>query len=80
MLPAATEVYEDVRGRPARGLLFPLRVRATSMVEAQGRDKTISIFTQVAAQLRMDGDGEREDAVLEILDFLYGWCAPSARI
>lgn len=37
-------------------------------------------FKHLIFELREHGDEEREDAVMEVLDILTGWCAPSARL
>lgn len=37
-------------------------------------------FKHLIFDLRQRGDEAREDDVMEVLDVLTGWCAPSARL
>lgn len=56
-----------------------------SAVEARlergySRHFTYNDLSQLALELRREGKEERESEVLEVMDVLTGWCAPSARI
>ena len=44
------------------------------------REALLEDFKHLVFELRERGDEEREDAVMEALDVLTGWCAPSARL
>lgn len=44
------------------------------------REALLEDFKHLIFELRERGDDEREDAVMEVLDVLTGWCAPSTRL
>lgn len=52
-----------------------LKVRAGRSREALYED-----LKRLALELRRDGRDDREDAVMDVMDVLVGWCAPSARL
>ena len=73
---------EDVRQRlfelaesiPPTRLMFPLRDYARQvLVEGYPRERLLEDFEYVRAELRESDDEAREDAVMEVMDFLYGW-------
>jgi hypothetical protein len=51
-------------------------------LSAQGCDKTTLVdkFEQVRQQLRQDDREADEDAVMDVLDFLTGWCSPHMKL
>ncbi len=73
----ALEASTDERGR----LMLPLRDVARDAL-AQGYDKNALIedFERVRARLDEGGEEECEDAVMEVMDFLYGWCSPHMKL
>jgi hypothetical protein len=44
------------------------------------REALLADYKQLIFELRERGDEAREDDVLEVMDVLTGWCAPSARL
>src|SRR5262245_3390139 len=64
-------------GEPVAGL----RQLATEQL-GQGltREEVLARFEQVRQQLRSADREEDEDAVLDVMDFLVGWCSPHAKI
>lgn len=44
------------------------------------REVLLDDFKRMIFELRERGDEAREDDVMEVLDVLTGWCAPSARL
>ncbi len=44
------------------------------------REVLLDDFKRLILELRKRGEEEREDEVMEVLDILTGWCAPSARL
>lgn len=67
---------------PAR-LVSELREFARELLAAgYPRQRLYDDFESVRAALRERGDAyeEREDAVMDVMDFLSGWCAPGAKL
>jgi len=44
------------------------------------REVVLSQLEELRARLRMDGMDAQEDAVLEVMDFVTGWCSPHMRL
>jgi hypothetical protein len=63
---------------------FPLeRLRALALHwKGQGKNQAemLSLFEQARCQLRDAGRDRDEDIVLEVMDFLIGWCSPHLKI
>lgn len=58
-----------------------LQDQAKSMVRAgQSRDTLYEELKRLALALRREGRDDLEDEVMEVMDVLVGWCAPSARL
>jgi hypothetical protein len=49
---------------------------------AEGFDEgeALGVLERARAQLRQEGREADEDAVLEVMDLLVGWCSPGARL
>jgi len=72
---------ELVRSTPTARLMFPLRdVARDALAQGYEKDALIEDFESVRAQLDEQGDEEREDAVMEVMDFLYGWCSTHMKL
>ncbi len=64
---------ELVSSTPPARLMFPLRdVARDALTQGYEKDALIEDFESVRARLDDQGDEEREDAVMEVMDFLYG--------
>lgn len=48
--------------------------------EGHPRDDLYEDLKILVLDLRKDGNEELEEAALEVMDVLVGWCAPSARL
>ncbi len=58
-----------------------LRDRVETMVRAgRSRDAVYEDLKRLVLDLRRDGRDELEDAVMDVMDVIVGWCSPSARI
>jgi hypothetical protein len=44
--------------------------------EGHDRDSIVRIFEEAREQLRSEGREADEDAVMDVMDFLVGWCSP----
>lgn len=65
---------------PSR-LVAELRAFAREMLDTgYSRHALIEDFEGVRAEMRRRDDEEREDAVMDVMDFLVGWCSPGARL
>jgi hypothetical protein len=53
-----------------------------SRLSSQGDDKAaiVAKFEEVRQQLRRENREADEDAVMDVLDFLSGWCSPHMRM
>jgi hypothetical protein len=72
---------ELVADTPPARLMFPLRDMARdALAQGYDRDALIEDFERVRARLDEQGEEEREDAVMEVMDFLYGWCSPHMKL
>lgn len=58
-----------------------LQDQVKSMVRAgQSRDALYEELKRLALALRREGRDDLEDEVMEVMDVLVGWCAPSTRL
>jgi hypothetical protein len=75
------QLLELVYAMPPAGLMFPLRDFAREKL-SQGypREQLLDDFEYIRAELRDSDDEPREDAVMDVMDFLYGWCSPHMRL
>ena len=72
---------ELVTSTPPARLMFPLRdVARDALAQGYEKDALIEDFESVRARLDDQGDEEREDAVMEVMDFLYGWCSTHMKL
>ena len=61
---------------PPAALMFPLRDLAhEALSEGYSREELIEDFEHVRLELHEEGRDSQEDAVMDVLDFLYGWSA-----
>ena len=44
------------------------------------QDKTTNLLTELILQYRFENSNEKEDLILDLLDFVSGWCSPKDRI
>ena len=74
-------LYELINTTPPARLMFPLRDFAREVVaEGYPREQLIEDFNHVRAELRQEGREEQEDAVMEVMDFLYGWSSSHMKL
>jgi hypothetical protein len=72
---------ELVSSTPPPRLMFPLRdVARDALAQGYEKDALIEDFESVRARLDEQGEEEREDAVMEVMEFLYGWCSPHMKV
>jgi len=86
---SAMGLGEDVRQRlfelaetipPAR-LMFPLRDFARQVLaEGYPPEQLLADFEYVRSELRESGEEAREDAVMDVMDFLYGWSSSHMKL
>ncbi len=50
------------------------------LAEGHGREDVIARFENTRAQLREVNRDAEEDIIMDVMDFLVGWCSPHARI
>jgi hypothetical protein len=48
--------------------------------QGQGTDSVLALFETARQQLREDGRKADEDALMDLMDCLVGWCGPGARL
>jgi hypothetical protein len=74
-------LFELANKTPPASLVLPLWGLARGVLEAgYPREQLIEDFENLRAHFEHQGEEEREDAVLEAMDFLYGWCAPHMKL
>ena len=44
------------------------------------RDQALTQLEELRTELRRSGRGDEEDAVLEVMDCLVGWCSPHTKL
>lgn len=55
-------------------ILVRMKAEGISAAEAE------KLFTEIRGIMINEGNEEGEDRVLEVLDFLVGWCSPPDRV
>jgi hypothetical protein len=66
---------------PNERLADELQDKVAEMIHSgASRDELYEDLKHLALQLRQDGRDELEDEVMDVMDVLAGWCAPSARL
>ena len=66
---------------PPERLMFTLRDFARDVLHGgYPREQLIEDFEYVRAELREHDDEAAEDAVMEVMDFLYGWSASHMKL
>ena len=78
----AQRVSELANKTPPASLMFPLRdlAREALVSGEYSKEAVIEVLEEERTHLEKRGEEEREDAVLEVLDFLYGWCSPHMKL
>ena len=62
-------------------LVPELRAFARELLDSgYPRETLVEDFESVRAEMRRRDDEEREDAVMDVMDFLVGWCSPGAKL
>jgi hypothetical protein len=75
------QLLELVHSIPPARLMFPLRDFAREKLhEGYPREQLLEDFEYVRAELREIDDEAREDAVMDVMDFLYGWSASHMKL
>ena len=61
--------------------MLALRETAREAIErGESHAEVLRTFDVLRHQLADQGDEEKEDAVLEVMDFIVGWCGPQMRL
>jgi len=84
-LPANGSVVKQMldlaSATPANRLTPKLRQFARARLdERYPSDQLYADFMRAYEEVSEHDDEEREDAFLDVMDFLTGWCAPDARL
>ena len=75
------QLLELIAETPPLLLMFPLRkVAGDALAQGYDRNALIEDFENVRARLDERGEEEQEDAVMEVMDFLYGWSSPHMKL
>lgn len=85
------EKYEDhnvperlsgmTRSIPPDRLVAELHEYARDLLSSEyPRQRLYEDFEAVRAEMRERDEEEREDAVMDVMDCLVGWCSPNARL
>lgn len=75
------QLFELTQNTPTTRLMFSLRDYAQRLLATDyPREQLLEDFERVRAMLRERDEEEREDAVMEVMDFLYGWCSPHMKL
>jgi hypothetical protein len=75
------QLFELVETTPPARLMFPLRDFAReTLTHGYPRELLLEDFEYVRAELRENDDEAREDAVMDVMDFLYGWSASHMKL
>ena len=74
-------LFELANNTPGASLTLPLwRLAGGALDAGYPREQLIEDFEALRAHFEQQGEEEREDAVLEAMDFLYGWCSPHMKL
>ncbi len=77
----AERLFELGNNTPPSRLMFPLWGLAKgALLAGYSKEELIDDFEELRADFADRGEEEREDAVLEVMDFLYGWCSPHMKL
>ena len=75
------QLLELAAATPAARLTPKLRQFARERLDARyPSDQLYADFMSAYEAIGEHDDEEREDAFLDVMDFLTGWCAPGARL
>jgi hypothetical protein len=50
------------------------------LADGQPREAVLALFERARQQLRQAGRETEEDAVMDVMDFLVGWCSPHMKL
>jgi hypothetical protein len=69
-----------VYSTPESEIADALQDQVERMIRAgRSRDELYEDLKHLTLELRRDGHSDLEDAVMDVMDVLVGWCSPSAR-
>jgi hypothetical protein len=75
------QLFELVDTTPPARLMFPLRDFARRVLDQEyPREQLLADLEYIREELRERDDEAREDAVMEVMDFLYGWSSSHMKI
>jgi hypothetical protein len=75
------QLFELVDTIPPARLMFSLRDFAGRVLaEGYPREQLLADFDYVREELRERDEEAREDAVMEVMDFLYGWSSSHMKL
>ncbi len=74
-------LFDVANNTPPASLALILRDLANAaLATGYAREQLTEDFEELRAHFKHQGEEEREDAVLEAMDFLYGWCSPHMKL
>jgi hypothetical protein len=50
------------------------------LAQGQSEETVLATLERARSQLRVDGREKDEDAVMDVMDFVVGWCSPRMRL
>jgi hypothetical protein len=50
------------------------------LVEGETREAVLDLFERARQQLRTTDQETKEEAVMDVMDFLVGWCSPHMKL
>lgn len=78
---AETQILDLTARTPSERLVGELRGFARELLdEGYDRDRLYNDFLSAYDAISERGQGEREDALLDVMDYLTGFCSPQARL
>jgi hypothetical protein len=77
-MPIDPSIQEALAGPDSLNKLLLL----VKKLQSQGvsNDSILQLFEQVRQQLRAQGREQEEDLIMEVMDFLVGWCSPHMKL
>ena len=73
-IAAYTEALESTQP------LVRLRELIATQMETHSRDEVLAVLNELRQEFRDVGDARHEDAVLDVMDVVVGWCSPHMKI
>jgi hypothetical protein len=66
---------------PSEKIADTLQDKIEEMIhEGHSRENLYEALKRLALELRSDGRDDLEEEVMDVMDIIVGWCAPSARL